>query len=450
MSHGQSAGNAATSVSPQDAGALAREAYAFGYPLVLMDATARLETSVARPEGIRAPLNQFAHLREFPDPSFTTVVSPNADTLYSSVFFDLRAEPIVLSIPDSGGRYYLMPMLDAWTNVFASPGKRTTGTGPGDFAIAGPRWNGTLPSGVERIDAPTNLVWMIGRTQTNGKADYEAVRGFQNGMRLTPLSAWGGDYAPPEVPVSGEVDSTPPVDQVAALDAETFFKRLAALMVDNPPASADADALARFAAIGFVPGEPFSLDELGPEQRAAIEQAPQQVGAGLAQALATPRPETLVNGWTYLTGLGRYGTDYGLRALVATFGLGANTAEDAIYPNIRVDADGEPLTGQHRYRMHFEPGRTPPVNAFWSLTMYNDRQFFVENPIDRYAIGDRDALEANPDGSLDLLIQHDAPPSESNWLPAPNGGLNLIMRMYWPKPEALDNTWKPPAIERVG
>jgi hypothetical protein len=197
-----------------------------------MDATARSLTSVPRPTGQRAPLNQFAHLREFPDATFTDVVSPNADSLYSSVVFDLRVEPIVLSVPDSHDRY-LMPMLDAWTNVFASPGKRTTGTGAHDFAIVGPHWEATLPAGLERIDASTNLAWMIGRTQTNGKGDYAAVHEFQDGLKLTPLSAWGSDYRPPEAPVSGTVDPTPPVDQVAALDAESSFHRLAALMVDN-------------------------------------------------------------------------------------------------------------------------------------------------------------------------------------------------------------------------
>jgi hypothetical protein len=414
-----------------------------------MGVTARSLTSVPRPTASYAPVNQLAHLRAFPDATFTDVVSPNADTLYSSAVFDLRAEPIVLSVPDSHDRYYLMPMLDAWTNIFASPGMRTTGTGPHDFAIVGPNWEGTLPAGLERIDSPTNVAWMIGRTQTNGKADYAAVHEFQDGLKLTPLSAWGSDYTPPEVPVTGTVDPTPPVDQVAAMEAETFFDRLAELMVDNPPASADAEAIARFAAIGLVPGKPFSLGDVNPEQRDAIAQAPEQVREGLAQVLSTPQPETLLNGWTYLTNLGRYGTDYGLRALVAFVGLGANTGEDAIYPNIRVDAGGEPLAGEHTYRMHFEPGQWPPVNAFWSLTMYNERQFFVDNAIDRYAIGDRDTLQPNPDGSLDLLLQHEVPPSESNWLPAPEGAFNLMLRMYWPKPEALDNTWKPPAVERT-
>jgi hypothetical protein len=438
-----------TPPSPEETAAISGEAYAFGYPLVLMDVTARSITSVPRPTGPHAPLNTFAHLRKFPDASFTDVVSPNADTLYSSAVLDLRAEPFVLSVPDSHGRYYLMPMLDGWTNVFASPGKRTSGTEPHDFAIVGPHWKGTLPPGLERIDTPTNLVWLIGRTQTNGKADYPAVHAFQDGMRLTPLSGWGSDHTPAVVPVGQPTDASAPVDQVAAMGAETFFDRLAQLMADNPPANGDAEAVARFATIGLVPGTPFSLGLLDSDRRDAVERAPAQARETLARALATPRPDTLVNGWTYLTGLGRYGTDYELRALVAFVGLGANLDEDAIYPNIRVDSDGEPLSGEHTYRIRFEPGQWPPVNAFWSLTMYNDRQFFVDNPIDRYAIGDRDDIQPNTDGSLDLLIQHDPPPSETNWLPAPEGNFNLMLRMYWPKRQALDGTWKPPAVERT-
>lgn len=440
---------AMASASTEEVGAFAREAYTFGYPLVLMDATGRSLTAVPRATSSRAPANQFAHLREFPDATFTDVVSPNADTLYSTAILDLRREPTVLSIPDAEGRYYLMPMLDAWTNVFASPGKRTTGTSGGAFAIVGPHWDGELPSGLERIDSPTNLAWVIGRTQTDGKADYASVHRFQDGLRLTPLSAFGSDDEPPEVPV-GDHSDLAPVDRVAAMDAGEFFSRLAELMVDNPPSEADRPALARFATIGLAPGEPFRLDRFDSDRRAAIEAAPEQVRAGIAEMLARPNPANLVNGWTYFTGLGAYGTDYGLRALVAAVGLGANLAEDAIYPNIRVDAAGQPLNGQHDYRLHFAAGETPPVNGFWSVTMYNDRQFFVDNPIDRYAIGDRDALEPNADGSLDLLIQHEAPASTANWLPAPEGSFNLILRMYWPKPEALDDTWKPPPVERTG
>src|SRR5262245_16146842 len=204
----------------EEALAIGEDAYVFGYPLVLMDITRSVMTAVPKVEERKAPINQFLHLGTFPDPTFTDVVSPNADTLYSTASIDLTNEPIILSVPEMGNRYYLMQMMDAWTNVFASPGTRTTGNGKGDFAIVGPGWKGQLPQGVKEIKSPTNMVWMIGRTQTNGKGDYDAVHAIQKQYALTPLSAWGKNYQAPEsVPVERGIDTkTPPVEQVARMD----------------------------------------------------------------------------------------------------------------------------------------------------------------------------------------------------------------------------------------
>ncbi len=438
-------------LSEDQACQLGIEAYIYGYPLVLMDVTKALATTVAAPQGMKAPLNQFAHLSAFPDASFTDVVSPNADTLYSAAMLDLSLEPIILSLPDTAGRYYLMPMLDAWTNVFASPGKRTTGTGKGDFAVVAPAWTGELPNGVQKIQSPTCLVWIIGRTQTNGKADYQAVHAIQAQYQLTPLSQWGKPYQPPtNVPVAAGIDTqTPPVEQVKKMDAATFFSRMCALMKDNSPAAADIDTLKKWAVIGIVPGEDFipSLDA------AVVQGLERSVKAGYEQVVAdgtSPKAE-VKNNWLMTYDLGSYGTDYRHRAGVAWVGLGANLPEDAIYPMTRVDGDGKPLSGEHRYVMHFDKEQLPPVNAFWSLTMYNNRQFFVDNPLDRYAIGDRDNLSFNLDGSLDIYVQSESPgqDKQSNWLPSPPDGFNLIMRLYWPKPEVLDGSWSPPTVTRV-
>jgi len=234
----------------------AKDAYVYGYPLVLMDVTRAKMTNVPSSSGLAAPMGQFANVRTFPDATFVDVVSPNADTLYSSAWLDLKQERIVMSVPDTHGRYYLMPMLDAWTNVFASLGKRTTGTAKGNYAITGPGWSGALPAGVKEIKSPTNMVWIIGRTQTNGKADYAAVHAIQDKYKLTPLNAWGKPYTPPaNVPIDPKIDmKAAPVDTVAAMDASTFFNRLAVLMKDNPPAAADAPMVARLASIGIVPG----------------------------------------------------------------------------------------------------------------------------------------------------------------------------------------------------
>ena len=439
-------GLAADPPAEDEATEIAADAYVFGYPLVLMDISRRVMTAVPRPEATRAPMGQFNDSTRFPDATFTDVVTPNADTLYSFSWLDLTKGPMVLSLPDVGDRYYLMQMLDGWTDVFASPGSRTTGNRAGDYVIVGPGFNGTLPAGLKEIRSPTGLVWIIGRTQTNGPADYAAVRALKAKYRLAPFSAWGTDYAPPaEVPVDATADAkTSPVEQVERMPAAEFFARLAALMKDNPPAEADRPMVERLARIGIVAGRPFG--GFGP----AFERG---VRAGRERIVAEARkPQGRAeNGWDVMTGVGRYGTNYTFRAVVARVGLGANLPEDAVYPRATRSADGRPLTGAHRYVIRFPKGRLPPVNAFWSLTMYNARQSFVANPIDRYAIGDRDRLRYDADGSLPLYLQHDSPGGdrESNWLPAPEGSFNVFMRLYWPKPEILDGTWKPPAIERV-
>jgi hypothetical protein len=439
-------------LSEDEAARSAADAYVFGYPLVLMELTRQVQTAVPKAGERGAPVNQFSHRPAFPDHRFTAVVSPNADTLYSIAWLNLAREPMVLSVPEMGRRYYLMQLLSAWTNVFASLGTRTSGNGQGSFAITGPGWKGQLPQGVREVRSPTDLVWLIGRTQTNGKDDYAAVHAIQKQYRLTPLSAWGKDYTPPEdVPVEKGVDPrTPPAEQVARLDAVAFFARLNALMKDNPPAVADAEALRRFAAVGVAPGRPFDLKTLDPVVARGVERGFRAGQANLAAAVDRPHGKR-VNGWEILSNLGRYGTDYLYRAVIARVALGANLAEDAVYPRARVDAAGRPLTGKDRYVLRFPKGQLPPVNAFWSLTLYNSRQFFVQNPIDRYALGDRDRLKFNADGSLTLYLQHESPGPEleSNWLPAPQDGFNLILRLYWPKQEALDGKWSPPPVERV-
>jgi hypothetical protein len=442
---------AKSKVAPAEIQKIAKEAYIFGYPLVLMDVTRQVGTACPSPTAMCAPINQFANAPAFPDHTFTDVVRPNADTLYSAAWLDLSKDPMVLSVPDTKGRYYLMPMLDAWTNVFASPGSRTTGTGKGDFAVVGPGFKGKLPAGLKKIESPTNLVWIIGRTQTNGKADYGAVHAIQKEYKLTPLSAWGKPYTPPaKVPVDPKVSKEPPVKQVEKMDAQTFFGRLNALMQANPPAAADAKAMQKFAAIGIAPGKKFSLEGLDPAVKTALEKGVKDAYQEILAEAKKPRGK-VVNGWILAYDLGSYGTKYLHRAAVAWVGLGANLPEDAIYPINRVDGEGKPLTGQNKYVMHFTKDQIPPVKAFWSLTLYNDKQAFVENPLNRYAIGDRDKLKFNPDGSLDLYIQHESPgkDKESNWLPAPKDGFDLVLRLYWPKKSVLDGTWAPPPVKKV-
>lgn len=440
-------------VTAEEAKTIAEEAYVYAYPLVLMEVSGNVSTNVAAPDGTTAaPINQVGNARAFPDPSFTVVVRPNADTLYSSMVYDVSKEPLIVSVPDSGGRYYLLPLLDKWSDVFAVPGTRTTGNGAQTFAIVGPGWEGDLPGGVRRYDSPTSGGWMGGRVQTNGVSDYEAVHAFQDGLRVMPLSAWGtDDYMPPAGDVDPDLDMSAPPDQVEAMDAATFFETFAELMKAHPPHANDYPILDRMARIGLVPGESYDVSEQPREIRAALEAAPEAAMPRIKAAWANAGVEA--NGWrTNLTAIGTYGADYLARAGVAYGGLGANVPQDAVYPTAFADANGEPFHSDRRYRLHFEADQIPPARAFWSLTMYDERQLFAENEIDRYAIGDRDDLQFNEDGSLDLYIQRESPGPEleSNWLPTPQSGtFTMNLRLYWPEARVVDGNWSPPPVLRV-
>jgi hypothetical protein len=438
-------------LSAREAREIAREAYIYAYPMVLAEITRRVMTNVENPTGLRAPMNQIVHARTFPDASFTDVVRPNADTLYSLMYFDTSKEPMVISVPDSGGRYYLLPLLDMWTEVFATRGKRTSGTTAQTFAVVGPRWHGRLPNRVGAIRSPTAVVMLLGRTQTNGKADYAAVHKFQSGIRAVPLSRYGKPYRPPKSKIDARQDMSPPPEQVERMDAAGFFALFAELMKENPPHPADYPMLARLKRLGIEPGRPFSLAAAPPEARHALQAAPAEALKQIKAAMATAG--TQANGWrTSLAGVGTYGVDYLQRAAVAYAGLGANVPDDAVYPTAFTDGEGQPLTSDKRYVVHFGKDQLPPVRAFWSLTLYNDKQRFAANPINRYAVGDRDKLSFNDDGSLDLYVQRESPgvDKEPNWLPAPaSGPFTLTLRLYWPQPEVLKGSWVPPPVRSL-
>jgi hypothetical protein len=439
-------------VSEKEARDIAVEAYVYFYPLITMDVTRRQATGVeAGKMPGRGPMNSFAHLRTFPDASYREVVRPNFDTLYSAAWLDLTGGPVVVSAPDTGGRYYLLPMLDMWSDVFAVPGKRTTGTEAGRFAVVPPGWRGELPEGAERIDAPTPYVWVIGRTQTNGPPDYDAVHKIQDGFTIAASAPRGSTPRPVATEAMPAVDSkTPPLQQVNGMSAAAYFRYAAELMKVHPPHITDQPIVARMGRIGLKLGEGFDPERLDPAVRRAWEAAP---AAGLAQMKAKlPTLARIVNGWQMNTDtMGVYGTYYLKRAIVAMVGLGANLPEDAIYPLCVADADGRPLDGETKYVVHFPKEALPPVDAFWSLTMYDAEGFQAANRINRFAIGDRDKLTYNADGSLDLYVQHEdpGPDKTANWLPAPRGPLGLTMRLYGPRAEALDGRWNPPAVKRV-
>ena len=420
------AGAAAAEVKEKEARDAAIEAYIYAYPLVTMEYTRRISTNTEKPEGSKAPMGQFARLREYPAVDDHTVTAPNADTLYTVVWLDLSKEPWIVSIPDMKDRFFLFPMLDGWTNVFQVPGKRTTGTKAQKYALTGPGWSGTLPADVMEYKSPTAMVWVLGRIYCTGTPeDYKAVHALQ--------------------------------DQVNALDGAAFFKLFAELLKANPPAADDAPMVATLAKLGIVPGQDFDAAKLDPAVAKGIAASPKpaqdKIMAWMKEGIVAGDMK-LEHGWLFTTKTGLYGTAYRQRALVTAIGLGANRPQDAVYPTSEGPDAIKKYSGEHKYVMHFEKGQMPPVQGFWSLTMYDENYFFVPNDLHRQTLSQRNKLKANADGSIDMYIQHDSPgkEKEANWLPAPPGRFILMMRLYWPTekpPSLLDGSWKIPEVKEA-
>ena len=438
-------------IGEHDAHAIGVAAYTYFYPLVTMDVTRKQLTNVAKVEGVSGPVNTFASLAAFPPADLKVVVRPNFDTLYSSAWLDLTKEPMIVSVPDTQGRYYLLPMLDMWTDVFASPGWRTTGTQAANYTVIPPGWSGTLPVDVARIDAPTPYVWIIGRTKTDGPADYDAVHRVQAGYRITPVSRWG---VSPE-PVVGTVDplidmKTPPKVQVDTMPASKFFAYAAEILKLQPPHVTDQPILAQMRRIGIERGKSFDIDKADPAVKAGLTTAPE--AALKLMAWKIPTIAGVANGWSMNTDtMGVYGNYYLKRAIIAQAGLGANLPEDAIYPLNLADDTGKPLDGGGAYILHFDKDTMPSVDAFWSVTLYDDAGFQVANSLNRFAVSSWMPFKYGSDGSLDLYIQNATPgtDNEANWLPAPpKGAFNLTMRLYAPKSDALTGKWNPPAVTK--
>jgi hypothetical protein len=447
---GQPAIGAEATVTEQEAQSIARDAYIYFYPLVTMDITRKQLTNVEPGKGIGAPMNTLFNIPTFPTADMKQVVRPNFDTLYSFGFVDVTKEPMVVSVPDTGGRYYLLPMLDMWTDVFASPGWRTTGTQAGNFLLTPHGWNGTVPAGFTQIEAPTPYFWIIGRTKTDGPADYDAVHKIQAGYKITPLSEWGKPAKPVEVRIDPSVDmKTPPKKQVDTMKGGDYFTYAAELLKLHPPHLTDQPIIAQMKRIGIEPGKSLDMSKVNPVVRKALEDAP-AAGQELIE-WKVPTLARVANGWSMNTDtMGVYGNYYLKRAIVAQVGLGANLPEDAIYPLNLADETGKPLDGASKYAIHFDKGATPPAGAFWSLTLYDSDGFQVANSLNRFAVSSWMPFKYNADGSLDLYFQNESPGAdkEANWLPAPKGSFNLTMRLYAPRSDALTGKWNPPPITK--
>ncbi|WP_179135918.1 DUF1254 domain-containing protein [Paenibacillus sp. 32352] len=422
----------------------ALDAYIYGFPLVLMDVTKR--TGAA---GLTQK-NRFYHQKVLSTPKFTQVIRPNVDTLYSSAWLDLSAGPLLLHVPDTNGRYYLLPMLDAWSNVFASIGARTTGTKEQIFVLAGPGWQGNLPPNLPVIHTPTNKVWITGRIQTNGPQDYPAVHAIQRELHLSRLNPQAPELLQDHLIISQHS----PKDLVASMDAAQFFNLMMSLMYRNPPYPAiqSPEMSMKLQALGLIPSPSFQFSSLNSRAQEALTKAVAEGPKAIEAAEQKIFTENETNGWSMLLrDIGHYGTNYIQRAVVAKSLFGANIPEDAVYAYNFKDNQGNPLDGNNQYTIRFPPGQTPPAQAFWSITLYNTEGFLVKNSLNRYAVSPHlGNLQYNRDGSLDIYVQHASPGTEieSNCLPAPEGPFNLMLRIYWPQSNVLHDQWHPPAVAR--
>jgi hypothetical protein len=459
------------------------DAYIYGYPLMMIGITERLATTTPGTQlnAGRAPLNQFTKSTQLPDGTYKDVVLPSTTTLYASAFLNLTAEPVILHLP-AIDRFYLMQMLDAWTNVTTkSPGTRQ-GSQEGDYAIVGPGWNGELPAGVpiqNVIPMPTNTAWIIGRIFTSGtQADLDHLKyDIIPYLTLTPASAYGKNIPPPDnLPIDPSIDtSTTPLHQVDNMNACTYFGTMAAMLKTNPPLlPQDQRTIQRLAKIKIVPGDPFDCANLDSNVKAALELGVQVARTRLDNSQGTLQPTT--TNWLMPLNVGEYGRRYLLRAVVANKALGANLPEDAVYGYATNDGNGNPLKGTNRYTVHFAAGtnrhiagEVPPVNinSFWSVTIYRADGRLVDKPGVTYnAIGvgpqgvatiQNHTACFNSDGSLDLYLQADQPSNAAqvcNWIPIPDDeqlaadkpDFIVFLRMYWPDNAVLRGRWIPPAV----
>ncbi|MDY7025108.1 MAG: DUF1254 domain-containing protein [Pseudomonadota bacterium] len=429
---------------------IAEKGFAYGFPLVLMDVTKEGSTGAEPTCGFAAPLNSFLHVKDIPNHEFRAVVRPNVDTLYSSAFLDLSEGPLTLALPGVADRYILMAFLDAWSNNFAGLGTPTNTAEPGAYFITGPKWKGKVPRGYSHISSPTNTAWIIGRSEIKHANDIANVNQLQDLYQLAPYDRSRTlDTLPDCVDVE---DKIAPPDEVLSMNSIAFFKRLSRLMIQNPPPSADKAILEELKLIGVGASIKNPLETLSQEIRQAVasgvEKAINKAKFSLSQlgrrADWSPNPS--------LVPLGDYGTDYGIRYLVALEGFGANRGEYAVYQNAGQDSNQEALSGEHSYSLTFSANELPPADAFWSVTVYDKEGYLVENTEQRYAVGSNSSMALNADGSLTVYFAKTQPEEapNNNWVPTPDGEFGLTLRLYSPQESVLNGDWQAPGIEKLG
>jgi len=432
---------------PEQAREIAKEAYIFAYPMLENYWIMIMQTTLF------GEMNKFDHGTQLVDPGDRRVVRPNNDTLYSRLWLDLRTEPFVVSVPEIADRYFSFQLTDIFTHNFAYVGPRVTGTNAVTFMITGPKWEGEIPEGVDKsFQSECNFAAVLGRTGVNNElpGDLEKVLEIQNQYVAMPLS----EYLEMQAPEAKEYEEFPSytVDLARSAGFIEYFNYLLGELVIHPT---EVSLIERFGLIGIAPGKNFDAQELDPKIRAAIESGIIDAHNEIASSAETVGG--VKNGWTLLGRLfgdrTRMQGNYITRAIGAYAGIFGADLEEALYLNCYVDADDEYLdSSEFNYVLWLSAESIPPVEplGFWSITMYDVDQYLIENPINRYSIGDRSNLDFNDDGSLTIYIQHESPGAskESNWLPAPLGRFSVSLRMYLPSPEALDPLYCPPPLQK--
>ena len=445
--------DAQTSVTPAEARAIAKDAYVYGFPIV---DNYRIQHAYwvdkTTPE-YKGPWNQIWNSARVYTPADTAIQTPNSDTPYSFVGADLRSEPLVLTVPAmEKERYFSVQLIDYYTFNFDYIGTRTSGNGGGSFLLAGPGWKGDAPKGVKKVfQCETELAFPTYRTQLFDPADIEIVKKVQAGYKVQPLSAFLGQPAAKAAPA---IDFIKPLTPAEEKTSPQFFNILNFVLQFCPTVPSEKALMARFARIGVGAGKTFDAGKLSPEIKAAIEQGMADAWVALAGLKKDVEEGKVSSGDVFGTRQYLNG-NYLYRMGAAALGIYGNSKQEAMYPAYYVDAAKQKLSGANRYTLRFTPGQLPPVNAFWSLTMYDEPQsLLVANPLNRYLINSPmlPQLKRDADGGLTLIVQNESPgkDKEANWLPAPKGPFSMIMRLYWPKEAATEGKWKQPPLQQTG
>ena len=443
---------AQANVTPEEARSIAKEAYIYGYPMVDSYRIQYAYFVNNKDPEYKGPLNKLHNTPRVFTPADKAVQTPNSDTPYSTIGMDLRAEPILLTVPAiDKKRYYSIQLIDAYTHNFEYIGSRTIGNDGGDFLIAGPDWHGQAPKTVKKvIRSETNLVFAAYRTQLFNPDDLDNVKKVQAGYKAQTLSAYLGQ---PVAKAAPPIDFIKPLDHEAMKSSPEFFKILNFVLQFCPTVPSEKELMARFARIGVGAGQKFDVSRLSPETKAAVQQGMADAWNDFASLQKRVDAKEVTSG-DMLGTREHLNSNYLYRMAAAVLGIYGNSQAEAMYPIYRVDADGQALDGSKRYVLRFAPGQLPPVNAFWSLTMYElPSSLLVANPLDRYLLNSPmlPQLQRDADGGLTLLVQNASPgkDKEANWLPAPSGPFFVAMRLYWPKEEAIEGKWNAPPLTRV-